>query len=119
MALRINVTHNGHGFGAYYTHYAQRKAAFACTRDEFERKLDRFLRLCRRFGINVTVVRHPSFYCGLAAELGDELAARLIRQARDHRGPWADWDIWADDAAQEYERRFAATGGWPTVKEGI
>jgi hypothetical protein len=105
--LTIHIRHNGNGFLAHYLHHARRVAAFATRRDEFERLLGRFIRLCRRFGINLRIIRYPSFFCGLAAEGGDELAAAMLAAAKIR-------DPFADDADQQWEACFPL---WPTYRE--
>lgn len=115
--VTISVRHNGYGYGAYYNHHGQQKAAFAHKRDQFEQKLDRFRKRCKYFGVDTVVIRQPSFFCGLAAEMGDVRAQRLLTQARNFRGPWADWNPWANDAGERWEEIFNKIGGWPKVVE--
>lgn len=114
----IHVRHNGKGFGAYYRHYGSHIAAFGFSSEEFKKYLEKFIRRCKRFGIKLKIVYHPSYFCGLRAESGDARAKELIILAERCEGPWADWDIWAHDASEQYEDRFAQFG-YPIEREEV
>jgi hypothetical protein len=117
--VSVNVQHNGKNFTASYCHHAVREAAAASRRNEFEKRLKKFARLCRCYKVSLQIVYHPSYFCGIAAELGDCFAWKMLFQAARREGPWANWDAWADDASIQYESQFARLGGWPAITKRI